>query len=334
VKKILVTVAWVLSLGLTPAANAEDNPAAAGFDAAGSGARAVAIADVVMHNLGGRGNWDAVQCLAWEIFGRKHLWNKWTGDYRLEDGDLLVIMNVPGPVVVDNFGVERPAGFDRAIVRTCIDDDDAASDGANGLERALDRANIVLRADGNGEINGGWWRHCAHQDTQYKQREKPHVPCDWFARPPIAPSHRSTSGDVLGRRRRVSCARCREDRACGLQDVVDRDLLDGADLWVVVSDEFFGQKRFGEKEVLAHRGRQCGPAVIGGAEERDDGRAQRGSDVARAGVVGDEQGGVLEDGFERAECHAALRKIDDGRFCGGRDGAQDIGFTGRSGDED
>jgi hypothetical protein len=94
VKKILVTVAWVLSLGLTPAANAEDNPAAAGFDAAGSDARAVAIADVVMHNLGGRGNWDAVQCLAWEIFGRTHLWNKWTGDYRLEDGELLVIMNV------------------------------------------------------------------------------------------------------------------------------------------------------------------------------------------------------------------------------------------------
>jgi transposase len=61
VKKILVTVAWVLSLGLTPAANAEDNPAAAGFDGAGSDARAVAIADVVMHNLGGRGNWDAVQ---------------------------------------------------------------------------------------------------------------------------------------------------------------------------------------------------------------------------------------------------------------------------------
>ncbi|MDH4037784.1 MAG: hypothetical protein OEX18_07040 [Candidatus Krumholzibacteria bacterium] len=94
-------------------AMAGENPPAEGFDSAGSGARAVAIADRTMDAMGGRANWDAVQCIGWTIFGRTHLWNKWTGDYRLQSDTLLVIMNV-------NSGVGR--AWNRG--REMADDDD------------------------------------------------------------------------------------------------------------------------------------------------------------------------------------------------------------------
>jgi hypothetical protein len=70
------------------------NPAAPGFDAAGSDARAIEIADRTMEAMGGRDHWDAVQRLGWSIFHRTHTWNKWTGDYRLDADTLVVIMNV------------------------------------------------------------------------------------------------------------------------------------------------------------------------------------------------------------------------------------------------
>ena len=82
-----------LALAAGPARGAE-NPPAPGFDAAGSDARAVEVADRTMAAMGGRANWDAVQCLGWTIFGRTHLWNKWTGAYRLEADTLVVLMNV------------------------------------------------------------------------------------------------------------------------------------------------------------------------------------------------------------------------------------------------
>lgn len=85
--------AVTLVLAVVAAAGA-DNPPARGFDAEGSDARAVAVADRTMEAMGGRAAWDAVQCIGWTIFGRTHLWNKWTGDYRLEADTLVVIMNV------------------------------------------------------------------------------------------------------------------------------------------------------------------------------------------------------------------------------------------------
>jgi hypothetical protein len=86
-----IGVAVVLALVPTGAgrAAAADAPAAAASDA-----RAVEIADRVMAKMGGRERWDAVQCIGWTIFGRTHVWNKWTGGYRLEADSLLVIMNV------------------------------------------------------------------------------------------------------------------------------------------------------------------------------------------------------------------------------------------------
>jgi hypothetical protein len=93
------------------AAAAGENPPAPGFDAAGSDARAVEIADRTMDAMGGRASWDAVQCVGWTIFGRTHLWNKWTGDYRLEADTLVVITNLnTGAGRVWSRGSELPPG--------------------------------------------------------------------------------------------------------------------------------------------------------------------------------------------------------------------------------
>lgn len=53
------------------------NPAAEGFDAAGSDASAVRIADDVMLALGGRDAWDATHVIGWTFRGeRRLLWDK------------------------------------------------------------------------------------------------------------------------------------------------------------------------------------------------------------------------------------------------------------------
>lgn len=71
------------------------NPAAPGFDEAGSDPRAVEVADRVMERLGGRAAWDETRFITWRFFGkRRHVWDKWTGDLRFEDGDLTVLTNL------------------------------------------------------------------------------------------------------------------------------------------------------------------------------------------------------------------------------------------------
>jgi len=86
--------ALVALVVLAVAAPAADNPPAPGFDAAGSDARAIQVADRSMEAMGGRPAWDAVRVIGWTIFKRTHVWDKWTGDYRLEADTTLVIMNV------------------------------------------------------------------------------------------------------------------------------------------------------------------------------------------------------------------------------------------------
>lgn len=77
------------------ATSAQDNPPAEGFNAEGSDARAIELADAVMEAMGGRDAWDATRYLSWNFFGmRTHLWDKWTGDLRYEQGDSLVLMNI------------------------------------------------------------------------------------------------------------------------------------------------------------------------------------------------------------------------------------------------
>ena len=87
-------VAALLVFTIAATASAGSNPPAPGFDEAGSDARAMQIADSTMEAMGGRANWDAVQTIGWTIFGRTHLWNKWTGQYRLDADTLTVLMNI------------------------------------------------------------------------------------------------------------------------------------------------------------------------------------------------------------------------------------------------
>ena len=71
------------------------NPPAKGFNAAGSDARAVEIADQVMVAMGGRENWDEARFIVWKFFGRRlHIWDKLTGDLRFEEKDIIVLMNI------------------------------------------------------------------------------------------------------------------------------------------------------------------------------------------------------------------------------------------------
>ncbi len=75
----------------------DENPAAPGFNSAGSDAKAIAIADEVMNAMGGRQAWDQTCFLTWNFFGfRKHYWNKCTGDVRIESlrDSTIVLMNI------------------------------------------------------------------------------------------------------------------------------------------------------------------------------------------------------------------------------------------------
>ena len=61
------------------------NPASEGFDVANSDAKAIEIADAVMENMGGRKVWDDTKIIKWNFFNaRTLLWNKQTGDVRIE----------------------------------------------------------------------------------------------------------------------------------------------------------------------------------------------------------------------------------------------------------
>jgi hypothetical protein len=73
----------------------EKNPPAAGFDLQGSDAKAIAIADQVMQKLGGRKNWDNTRYMTWKFFGRRfHVWDKHTGNIRVESKNRIVLMNI------------------------------------------------------------------------------------------------------------------------------------------------------------------------------------------------------------------------------------------------
>lgn len=89
----LLPCAFYLALTLTYA----QNPAAEGFDATGSDAKAIQIADEAMTAMGGRQNWDQARYLAWNFFGaRKLVWDKWTGDVRVDNlrNDQTVLLNI------------------------------------------------------------------------------------------------------------------------------------------------------------------------------------------------------------------------------------------------
>jgi hypothetical protein len=93
--KIAATTRPAGESAVAPAPPVVGNPAAAGFDELGSDRRAIELADRVMDRLGGRAAWDGTRYITWRFFGgRRHVWDKWMGNHRLEDGDLTVLSNI------------------------------------------------------------------------------------------------------------------------------------------------------------------------------------------------------------------------------------------------
>jgi hypothetical protein len=87
---------------------ADGYPAAEGFDLAGSDAKAIEIADAVMEKMGGWDNWDKTRCVTWRFFGRRlHVWDKWTGKLRHEDGDMVIAAVFESPDAVDMMAMKK-----------------------------------------------------------------------------------------------------------------------------------------------------------------------------------------------------------------------------------
>jgi hypothetical protein len=91
----LISTALLATLASAFTFAAEKNPAQAGFNAAESDAKAIAIADATMAAMGGRQAWDETRHLTWRFFGnRLHVWDKYTGDHRFENKDQVVLSNL------------------------------------------------------------------------------------------------------------------------------------------------------------------------------------------------------------------------------------------------
>lgn len=91
---LLCGAACSTTAGSRPSAPAATGPAADSLQR-GSDPRAVSIAEEVLDALGGAEAWDRARVLEWNFFGRRsHVWDKWTGDYRLDEGTKVVLMNL------------------------------------------------------------------------------------------------------------------------------------------------------------------------------------------------------------------------------------------------
>lgn len=78
-------ITWSIACLLLPLSLLAQNPAAKGFNAAGSDPKAIAIADQVMDAMGGRKAWDKTRYITWSFFGRRTLlWDKKAGLCRID----------------------------------------------------------------------------------------------------------------------------------------------------------------------------------------------------------------------------------------------------------
>jgi len=74
-----------------------NNPPAEGFNLEGSDMLAMLLADKCMLAMGGREAWDNTRYIGWNFLGRRsHLWDKSTGDVRIEDlsNEITILMNI------------------------------------------------------------------------------------------------------------------------------------------------------------------------------------------------------------------------------------------------
>jgi hypothetical protein len=90
-----ILIATLLLLTITSQFQASDNPPDDNIQSTDSDTTGIKIADQVMNALGGNDNWDNTRYICWNFFGRRfHIWDKWSGNLHLEDGDLIVLMNL------------------------------------------------------------------------------------------------------------------------------------------------------------------------------------------------------------------------------------------------
>ena len=112
------------------------NPPAEGFDAAGSDAKAIAIADSIAKHYGGRRAWDDTRYLSWNFFGaRTLLWDRHGKRARIEapEQDAIYLLDYSGA---------KPTGRVRVEGKEIEADED--------LREALAKANSML-------INDSYW---------------------------------------------------------------------------------------------------------------------------------------------------------------------------------
>jgi len=74
-----------------------------------------------MDAMGGWENWDKTRCVTWKFFGRRmHVWDKWTGNLRYEQGELTVLMNIntkEGKVYHKGVVESQPDSIDKYLKR-------------------------------------------------------------------------------------------------------------------------------------------------------------------------------------------------------------------------
>ena len=109
----------ILILLSSPVSSSDKNSPAEGFDLEGSDPQAIDIADRVMEAMGGRENYDNTRYLSWNFFGmRTHIWDKWTGDLRFQQGTTLTLMNVnsrEGRIWTDGEEITDPEALAEAL---------------------------------------------------------------------------------------------------------------------------------------------------------------------------------------------------------------------------
>ena len=88
----LIIILALCLLPLFSQAQKKSKMAADGFNAAGSDAKAIALADKVIQNMGGYDAWNNTRYIAWTWRNQYHIWDKFQNRYRLERGDTLVVI--------------------------------------------------------------------------------------------------------------------------------------------------------------------------------------------------------------------------------------------------
>jgi len=70
-------------------------PAGEGFNKTASDAQAITVADRMMQQMGGYPAWQKAHYLAWDFFGGQYqIWDKYTGDFHWQKGDLVANYNL------------------------------------------------------------------------------------------------------------------------------------------------------------------------------------------------------------------------------------------------